>query len=181
MSCSSAFKGSSDRSGFAPRPTSLGCVVIGTLSLLVLSLALLAQAPAPVVSLHAAHAPVLKPGAQAAAKIEFAIAPGFHVQSDHPNSPFLIPTTLRFEPAHGIAALAVHWPRAEQLKFGFFPTPLAVFSGTLPVSVDLRAPASAPPGTYVFKGTLHYQACNDTLCRPPASLPVILKVHVSNR
>lgn len=176
MSCSSAFKGSSDYGAALLRR-----VVVGGLSFLVLSVALLAQAPAPVVSLHSAQALALKPGAQATAKIEFAIAPGYHVQSDHPNSPFLIPTTLRFDPAQGPRVAAIHWPRAEQLKFSFSPTPLAVFSGNLPVAVDLRAPARATAGAYVVKGTLRYQACNDTVCRPPASLPVVLKIRVSAR
>ncbi|MGH9534164.1 MAG: protein-disulfide reductase DsbD domain-containing protein [Terriglobales bacterium] len=132
-------------------------------------------ATATVVSLRRAHAPVLRRTATAHAILIFQVRPGFHINSNHPNSPFLIPTTLRFNAAHSdVVVQAIRWPQPQELKFQFSAQPLAVFSGTFPVRVDLRARGAA--ATLVLKGTLRYQACNDTLCRPPASLPVHLRI-----
>ncbi|MGH9489098.1 MAG: protein-disulfide reductase DsbD domain-containing protein, partial [Terriglobales bacterium] len=101
----------------------------------------------------------------------------YHVNSNHPNSAFLIATTLQFATTRtGIAVRAIRWPRPHELKFQFSPQPLSVFSGTFPVRILLRAAPGAR--SQVLKGTLRYQACNDNLCRPPASLPVAIRLTV---
>lgn len=177
MNWNNAFKGSSNRH-WTPRPSSLGCIVVGGLAILVLGLVALAQSGAPVVSLRATHLPAVKAGSATRATLEFAVAQGFHINSDHPGSSFLIPTTLRIADSGGVRVTAIHWPRAEQRTFSFSSDPLSVFSGVFPVSVELQTTAHGT-GTHWLKGTLRYQACNDTLCRPPASLSIELQVHVA--
>lgn len=170
MSCNSTSRAFSNSPAW-------GCIVIGILSCLALALAAqTAMAPA-VVSMRGSSAAAVKAGGTAEVKLVFAIAPGFHIQSNHPNSPYLIPTTLAISPASGVSVAAVRWPQAQELKLAFSPDPLAVFSGSLPVNLELRAAANAS-GTRELNGTLRYQACTATLCRPPATLPVHLTVHV---
>lgn len=132
---------------------------------------------APVVTLRRAHTVALQPGHAVFEVLEFQVSPGYHVNSNHPNSAFLIATTLHFATARtGIAVRAIRWPRPHELKFQFSPQPLSVFSGTFPVRILLRAAPGAR--SQILKGTLRYQACNDTLCRPPASLPVAIHLTV---
>lgn len=184
MNCNIASKKS-----FSFNPAGLGCLIVGAAMLLLGGFALAAaHAPrpraaspadghAPVVTLRRVHAPALHRHGVSQAVLVFRVRAGYHINSNHPNSSFLIPTTLRFAGhGKGIEVRAIRWPRPHELKFQFAAQPLSVFSGTFPVRVDLRAGAGA--GTQVLAGTLQYQACNDTLCRPPATLPVQLRLHV---
>lgn len=184
MNCNIASKRS-----FSFNPAGLGCLIVGAAMLLLGGFALAAAhapepraggpagGPAPVVTLRRVQAPALRRGGVSQAVLVFRVRAGYHINSNHPNSSFLIATTLRFSGhGKGIKVRAIHWPQPRELKFQFAAKPLSVFSGTFPVRVDLRAAAGA--GAQVLSGTLQYQACNDTLCRPPATLPVQLRVHV---
>lgn len=148
------------------------------LGLLALAPAARAQAGAPaVIALRSASAATPAAGGTASATLTFALAPGYHVNSNHPNSDFLIPTALHWAAAGGVKVVAIHWPEPEERKFSFSATPLAVFSGAFPVTVEVRA-ARGESGVRVLRGSLRYQACNDNLCRPPANLPVRIEVKV---
>lgn len=142
--------------------------------LLLLTVLAVAQASAGVATLRAPNVQA-HPHSSASAVVEITVEPGFHIQSNHPTEPFLIPTSLTIEPANGIQVTQVDWPQAKQQKFSFSPTPLAVFAGTVKVPLTLHTAAA---GTYRLHGTFRYQACNDQLCRPPVTTLFLLDVTV---
>lgn len=174
MNCNTAF------SRFFRRPAIAALVLIG----LAVSAAAFASGPAsgapgnaPVVTLRRAPAVALRAGSSVYATLTFQVRDGFHLNSNHPKSAFLIPTTLNFATARtGLSVPSVRWPPAHELNFQFSRQPLAVFSGTFPVRILLRAAPGAR--SQVLRGRLRYQACNDILCQPPASLPLAIRVSV---
>lgn len=136
--------------------------------------AVLAQAPG-VAHVQAPKTVTAKAHAQVVATVHVSIDSGFHIQSDHPKLDYLIPSTLEITPAAGIHEVKVAWPAATDHKFSFSPDPLSVFEGQLAIPVTL---ATGAPGTTTLHGSFRYQACNDQLCRPPATAPFTLTVAV---
>ena len=136
-----------------------------------------AQGPSPVAQIKPAGTTRIAENSRATAQFTVTIQPGFHIQSDHPKSDFLIPTTLKLTPADGITVVGVTWPKPQEHKFSFSADPLSVFEGSVPVRVRLKESGSHV-GAHVLKGTFRYQACNDQLCRPPVTVPVSLTVDV---
>jgi thiol:disulfide interchange protein DsbD len=114
----------------------------------------------------------------ARALLEVNVANGFHINSDKPKAQYLIPTSLSIAPSSGIEVARVQWPAPHDRKFSFSDEPLSVFEGTFPVTVSLKA-AGATPGEHTLKGKLRYQACNDQICKPPATAEVSIPVRVS--
>lgn len=127
-------------------------------------------APAPILKLLSAHSRRAAAG-RVRLLLRFQVAAGFHVNSHHPNSAYLIPTTVKLLPAPGARLLKQTWPPAEQKKLSFSHKPLAVYSGIFPLRLLLRAPRGA-----TLRGQLGYQACNDRLCEPPTHLNFQAKV-----
>jgi len=124
------------------------------------------------------HAPA-KISAPAHASVEatvtVAIEAGYHIQSNHPKLDYLIPSQVSLTPADGIELKQTDWPKPEEHKFSFSADPLTVFEGDVPVRLRL---ATGAPGTHTIQGSLHYQACTDQLCRPPATAPFTLTIVV---
>lgn len=135
------------------------------------------QQPAPVAQIKTPGLTRIAENSTAVARLTVAIQTGFHIQSDHPKSDFLIPTRLTLTSAGGVVVERVTWPRPQEHKFTFSADPLDVFEGSVPVLVHLKE-HGPHVGSHVLKGTFRYQACNDQLCRPPVTVPVSLTVDV---
>jgi hypothetical protein len=104
----------------------------------------------------------------------FRVENGFHINSHLPRSAMLMATYLTLEPAAGLTVGKVHYPQGHLYSFRFDPKEkLDVFTGTLAIVVPLRA---ARPGSYMLRGELHYQACDDASCYPPVTLPVAMEI-----
>src|SRR3954469_2181454 len=61
------------------------------------------------------------------AALEVTLPEGFHVQSDQPRDPSLIPTVLTVTPPAGITVTEIVFPAAVDLKQAGSDQPLAVF------------------------------------------------------
>lgn len=115
------------------------------------------------------------PHASVTTQLSIAVAPGFHIQSNHPKIEYLIPSAITITPTDGITVGKVAWPATVERKFSFSPQPLAVFEGQFKVPVTLKTGAA---GTHLLHGSFRYQACNDTMCRAPVTVGFTLPVHV---
>jgi thiol:disulfide interchange protein DsbD len=137
-----------------------------------------AQENTPTVKVQTLRPAHVTASGTARAVLEVNVANGFHINSDKPKAQYLIPTTLKIVPTSGIEIANVRWPTPHDRKFSFSDEPLSVFEGTFPVAVSLKA-SRANPGEYTLKGKLHYQACNDQICKPPTTADVAIPVRVS--
>ncbi len=90
--------------------------------------------------------------------VRLAIAPGYHIMSDHPPDPFSIPTQVRAS-AEGLTFGAPAYPPARTVGA------LSVFDGTPEVVLPLArtsGPFSGPIAVDV-----RYQACTESRCLAP--------------
>ena len=105
----------------------------------------------------------------ATVQLHFRVDSGFHINSHTPKSEILIPTRLIVDDMTGAEVTSVDFPRGTEYSFSFEPgTKLDVYTGDLTLTAHLRA----KPGSYVLKGGLRYQACDNAACYPPKLLPV---------
>jgi hypothetical protein len=119
-------------------------------------------------------------GREFQAAIAVDIARGYHVNSNKPTDPYLIPTTLKAEMPAGIELLDTIYPAGKMEKFAFSPDkPLNVYTGSVTLRLRLAAQADAPLGAATIPVTLRYQACNDSACLPPVKVPINIKFEVA--
>ena len=106
------------------------------------------------------------------------IAPGFHINSDAPLDPNLIPTRVTFEPIDGISFGKVYYPDAEVKKFDFAEEPLAVYEGSVKFFTEVTVKRNFPPGKVTLRGKLSYQACNDHNCFLPQEVTFEVPIEI---
>jgi DsbC/DsbD-like thiol-disulfide interchange protein len=129
--------------------------------------------PVPTISVRA--------GRMTPAQITFHILSGFHVNSNKPATPELIPTQLNFSLPGDLVIAKVQYPAGQLISFPFDPTEkLSVYSGDVTVKFTVIASAKAGTGSYTVHGELKYQACDNNACYPPKKLPVDFTVAIAS-
>src|SRR3984893_9240833 len=130
------------------------------------------MAPAPVVT--------AVQGKPATVPLSFRVACEDHINSNPPKSEFLIPTVLMVEATTDIVIGKTTYPEGRDMSFAFAPDEkLNVYTGDFNVDVLVRPLTSVQPGKYVVRGTLKYQACDNSACYPPKKLPVSFDVRIA--
>src|SRR5512146_2281883 len=146
------------------------------------------EQPPPGLRRHTQHvtaapvAPVaLRAGRSAQVELSFRVAPGFHINSNKPNSNLLVPTVISMSPPTNLAVAKITYPAGHDLSFAFSPNEkLSVYSGDFTLGAVVSAARSMPPGRFRVRGDPKYQACDDKSCYPPNHLPVAFDVTISN-
>jgi Disulphide bond corrector protein DsbC len=134
----------------------------------------------PVVKLTSAPVATAVQGGSATASLSFNVADGFHINSNRPKSEYLIPTALKVDATTDIVIGKTTYPDGRDMSFAFSPDEkLNVYTGDFKVEVLVRPLRSVQPGKYVVRGTLRYQACDNTACYPPKNLPVSFDVKIA--
>jgi len=129
-------------------------------------------APAPVVT--------VVQGKSATVPLLFRVASGYHINSNQPKAEFLIPTVLKVDATTDIVIGKTTYPEGQDMSFAFAPDEkLNVYTGDFQVDVLVRPLRSVQVGKYVVRGTLKYQACDNTACYPPKQLPVSFDVKIA--
>jgi Thiol:disulfide interchange protein DsbD, N-terminal len=151
------------------RPPAAGGILAGVAILLTVAAPLAAQSQRP----RAEVAPVVdtspvKAGAPAQLTLHVRLPKDIHVQSNKPRDPLLIPTVLTLEPPAGITVDSIDYPPASDLAQPGRKEPLAVFGSEFAITVKVSLGSGVAAGDLNVPGTLRYQACNDTVCFPPA-------------
>ena len=153
--------------------------LLPALFLSLLSAAAFAQTSGPSVEMAPAGVTPVTRGKPNSVELDFRVKQGFHVNSNRPNSPYLIPTVLKLDAPTDIVIGAVGYPAGRNLTFPFAPDEkLNVYSGDFALDVIVHPLHSLVPGKYNVRGQLRYQACDDRACYPPRNLPVHFEVQV---
>src|SRR5216683_6449686 len=130
------------------------------------------MAPAPVMT--------VKQGKPVTVPLSFRVASGYHINSNKPKSDFLIPTVLKLEATTDIILGRTTYPEGQDMSFAFAPDEkLNVYTGDFQVDVLVRPLRSVEKGKYVVRGTLKYQACDNSACYPPKQLPISFDVKIA--
>jgi hypothetical protein len=124
---------------------------------------------------------VVRPGSHAPIKFVFHVQPGFHINSNKPSAPELIPTVMHFSLPGDVVIGHMIYPAGQLMSFPFDPTQkLSVYSGDVVITGRVVAPPSAASGTYTVHGDFKYQACDNNACYPPKTLPITFNVKVGS-
>ena len=121
-----------------------------------------------------------KPGQNTPVEFTIHIQPGYHINSNRPSTPELIPTQLGFSPPMDLIVAKVQYPAGQLTSFPFSPEEkLSVYSGDIKIKAVLMAQRNAGSGNYTVHGELKYQACDNNSCYPPKKVPVQFDVNVA--
>ena len=93
-------------------------------------------------------------------RVEVALADGWHVNSDRPNHPDLIPT--EFSIPVGAPGAEIVYPGAIERDFGFTIGTLALFESNFTIRAVWPVPPAGP-----LQVSLTIQPCSDRICLPP--------------
>jgi thiol:disulfide interchange protein len=118
----------------------------------------------PIVERDRLHA-----GGPARAALQVSLPEGLHLQSNKPRDPSLIPTQLTFNTPEGVTVEEVVYPAPTDLKQAGQDQPLAVFERTFAIGVRMTVAGTVPTGDLVVPFHLRYQACDASVCYPPAT------------
>ena len=121
------------------------------------------------------------PGESYPVLLEVTVFEGYHINSDKPIQPNLIPTKVRFTASDRLVSIGrVTYPEPELKLFKFSPEKLAVYDGTVYIaaSFSLNEGVIPPEGGIELAARLDYQACTDEACYLPSriDLSAMLKI-----
>lgn len=124
----------------------------------------------------------VRSGHPAPVRFVFRVAPGFHINSNKPTLPELIPTVLHLSlPSSDVVIGRMEYPAGQLTSFPFAPDQkLSVYSGNVVITARVVAPPNAATGTYTIHGNFRYQACDNSACYPPKTLPITFNVRVGS-
>lgn len=105
--------------------------------------------------------------------LHFRIAEGLHINSHTPKQEELIPTDFSIPAGAGIRLVGASYPVGSDITLPADPkTKLNVYTGEF----SIEAQIVAVPGNHLVEAKLRYQACSQTECLPPRSIPVAIDV-----
>ncbi|HYL92584.1 MAG TPA: protein-disulfide reductase DsbD N-terminal domain-containing protein [Alphaproteobacteria bacterium] len=123
---------------------------------------------------------VVSAGHKAPVIFTFRIQTGYHINSNQPTAPELIPTQLHFSLPGDVVIGKLQYPAGQLKSFPFDPTQkLSVYSGDFTIRAVVVAEPQASPGPLTVHGELKYQACDNNACYPPKKLPITFNVRIS--
>ena len=138
--------------------------------------------PADLVTVPPIAPLTIAPGATTPAKITLKIKDGFHIQANPASEDYLIPTEVTLTVDNKVFKLGKPvYPAPISLKTKLSVKPLKVYEGNSDITVPLTVLPATKPGTYTLKGSVSFQACNDTNCFPPGEAAVALKIVVGDK
>jgi thioredoxin:protein disulfide reductase len=111
-------------------------------------------------------------GSSVRVALKVSLPEGLHTQSNKPRDPTLIPTKLTVDAPPGVRQDEVVWPPSTDLNQPGADKPLAVFEREFFIGVKLRLAPALAAGDLAIPVKLRYQACDATVCYPPATATV---------
>lgn len=116
-------------------------------------------------------------GERVTIRVDVVPARGIHVYA--PGNKGYIPVALDLQLPPGVSADPPVYPAGQDYVFGALKEVVKVFKGPFQVRQSVRVPPSAGP--LEITGTFRYQACDDRVCFPVATVPVRTVVDVKPR
>lgn len=101
-------------------------------------------------------------------KTSLQLQSGYHLNSNKPEDPYLIPLRLTWD-ANTVETVSVTFPEAKHEKYAFSEKPLSVFTGDFTIVSTVKPKVA---GFTVLNGKLRYQACNHNACLPPKTIDI---------
>jgi len=105
--------------------------------------------------------------------LHFRIAPGLHINSHTPHDEFLIPTVFSIPAGSGVRLESVAYPQGVEYTLpADQKMKLNVYAGEFALEAKIVSEA----GNHLVEAKLRFQACDQTQCMPPKTIPVVVDV-----
>ncbi len=121
----------------------------------------------------------VRPGESVKAAILLKVQAGYHINDNAPRDEFLVPTTLTFDDVPGLKVAEIYYPSGHRARFAYSEMELSVYEGEAVLGAVISVKSGAAAGPLKIKGTLSYQACDNSSCLPPKDLPFEVVVPVA--
>lgn len=121
-----------------------------------------------------------KPGGRYSVTIRLVVPPGLHINSEAPEDPSMVPTSVSLVPDQGIRFSPLVFPPAVLRQLPFMEMPLGMLEGVVDVKTIMSVSQAALPGKHQITALVRYQACDDAMCLLPETQKVPFTVQVSN-
>lgn len=102
----------------------------------------------------------------------------WYIHGTHAGQSGLFPTSLKIDSSPHIEIREIVFPPAQKKTFSYADEPVAVYSGHFIVRATLAIRPNAAAGTHDVKGSFASQACSETSCLPPETVPIHFKIPV---
>ena len=121
----------------------------------------------------------LKAGMSAPIALELTIRSPYHINADQPLEDFLIGTTVDFKAPAGVVFKKIAFPPAEVRKLALSPNPMAIYEGAVRITAEVALAPDFKAAEFAIEGSVGYQACDNSMCLPPADAKFSRKVAVA--
>jgi len=121
----------------------------------------------------------LPPGGECQVLIRLTIESGWHINTNPAKPEEFIPTEIAITGKLGTKSAGIKYPKGKELQMKGFDDPVWVYDGKLDVRGKLIVPASAAGKSEDVDIVVKYQACNDKICLPPATVTLKGKLPVA--
>jgi thiol:disulfide interchange protein len=111
-------------------------------------------------------------GATARLALQVTVPERFHLQSNAPRDPLLIPTVLTIDTPPGVRVTEIVYPPSTDFTLAGQSEPLAVFEHAFTIGVALDIGREVKTGALELPARFRYQACDDKLCFAPITADV---------
>jgi Disulphide bond corrector protein DsbC/AhpC/TSA family len=109
--------------------------------------------------------------------VAFEVAPGWHIYGA-PLPYEYTSTQVKFS-ADFVQSQSLTFPPSTPLKLKVLNQTFPVYSGSFKTVGDILLKQQLPPGDYKLTGTIEFQACNDSECKIPQSVPFALPLKIN--
>jgi hypothetical protein len=105
--------------------------------------------------------------------LHFRVASGLHINSHTPHDEFLIPTVFSILEGKGVRLESTAYPKGSDVTLSADPkTKLNVYTGEFTIEAQILA----EQGNHLLEAKLRFQACDQSQCMPPKTIPVAIDV-----
>ena len=103
--------------------------------------------------------------------VEIMTAAGWHVYG-RPAALGVVPVTVDIEPIEGTEIGTIDWPAPHALRLAGMDETVWAYDGRLQLTVPLTFTGAPGAGDRRIAGAVRYQACSESVCLPPTTIPI---------
>ncbi len=129
----------------------------------------LAAAPIQLTFTTSASVPAVKAGQTVRLFVDVTPRPKMHVYA--PGAKDYLPVALELN-SPGVKAGKLTYPASQDWYFEPTKEHVPVYQAPFRLAQDVTVPAAAKAGSLIVTGVLKYQACDDTMCYLPVTIPL---------
>ena len=112
----------------------------------------------------------VEPGARVALNIDIAPKPTMHVYA--PGQENYIAVSLKLDEHADLKPATIQFPKPEKREVKELGETQLVYSKPFRIVQGVTVAKSPTPGPLIIKGTVRYQACDESICYAPITVPV---------